>query len=362
MRTRLNANLKYYFFLWLILLATSAFAQGGLHSMVVETINPANHIIDSGIDVNKISFRGLSVVNNHTVWASGTRGVFARSTDGITFTIKQIPGYAHVDFRDIEAFDANRAIVMSSGTPALILRTIDGGLNWKEVYRNNDSAYFLDAMDFWNEQSGIVIGDPIKQHFVVLQTNDSGATWKELSRKNTPTAHEGEAIFAASGTSLTCIGNKGDLFFVTGGKTARFIQGNIQNKKWNDVPLPIQQGNSHQGAFSVIRAWPKVMVVGGDYLADSIEQYNACWAWDTLFFKPNYFKPIKSKHRPYLSSVVFQDYIGFIACGTSGVYVYASEEDEWKKISSTPMHVVKKAKQGNAIYFAGPKGKIGKLG
>jgi photosystem II stability/assembly factor-like uncharacterized protein len=61
---------------------------------------------------------------------------------------------------------------MSSGTPAYIFKTTDGGRSWKEVYKNSDTAYFLDAMDFWDDKRGMhCLGDPINGHFVLLSTN-----------------------------------------------------------------------------------------------------------------------------------------------------------------------------------------------
>ena len=95
------------------------------------------------------SIRGLSVVDDNIAWISGSKGTIAITTDGgKTWDWQQVKGFEKADFRDIEAFSAKEAIIMSSGTPALILKTTDGGQNWKVKYRNTDTAYFFDAMDF----------------------------------------------------------------------------------------------------------------------------------------------------------------------------------------------------------------------
>ena len=39
---------------------------------------------------------------------------------------------------------------------------------------------FLDAMEFWNEQSGIVIGDPIKGRFFITRSFDNGDHWQDI--------------------------------------------------------------------------------------------------------------------------------------------------------------------------------------
>ena len=55
------------------------------------------------------SFRGLSVVNEKIVWASGTDGTVIRTIDyGKTWNVMTVPGAEKLDFRDIEAFDANK--------------------------------------------------------------------------------------------------------------------------------------------------------------------------------------------------------------------------------------------------------------
>jgi len=110
----------------------------------------------------KTSIRGLSVVNDKIIWLSGSNGMIGKSIDsGNTWKWIQVKGFEKTDFRDIEAFDENIAVIMGVDAPAYILRTIDGGKTWKLVYENKTKGMFLDAMEFWNEQSGIVIGDPV---------------------------------------------------------------------------------------------------------------------------------------------------------------------------------------------------------
>jgi len=62
------------------------------------------------------SFRGLSVVNEKVVWASGTGGTVIRTIDGgKTWNVMTVPEAEKLDFRDIEAFDANTAYILSIG-------------------------------------------------------------------------------------------------------------------------------------------------------------------------------------------------------------------------------------------------------
>src|SRR6187399_1519908 len=80
----------------------------------------------------KTSMRGLSVVDDKTVWVSGSKGTVGRSLDGgQTWKWVTVKGFEKTDFRDIEAFDKTSAVIMGIAEPAYILKTIDGGEHWQ---------------------------------------------------------------------------------------------------------------------------------------------------------------------------------------------------------------------------------------
>ncbi len=341
-------NLKLVFVLLGLMIVQNSKAQYN-----IEVLDSNTFTLDDGVVLSKTSFRGLSVVNDNTIWVSGSRGTFARSVDGgKTFTYTQLKGYEKSDFRDIEAFDDKHAVMMSSGTPAYILKTIDGGLTWKEVYKNTDSAYFLDAMDFWDEQHGMIVGDPINGHFVLLETKNGGDTWQELDTTKTPHAMEGEAVFAASGTSLRCWG-KDEFGFVTGGTKSRLLIYSMN--QFAEEKSNIQSGKSYKGAFSFSRQDSfGFVVVGGDYICDSCVNKNSF-----IISAETILNGYKIDVKGYRSCVEILNSKTAISCGTTGTDLYNGKI--WKSISSTPFHLVRKAKKGKAVYFAGPKGKIGRL-
>src|SRR5436190_15594381 len=157
-------------------------------------------ILSSG---TKTSIRGLSVVDDRIIWVSGSNGMVGRSVDsGNTFKWLSVKGFEKTDFRDIEAFDETSAVIMGIAEPAYILRTADGGESWKVVYENKTSGMFLDAMEFWNLHSGIVIGDPIKGKFFIARSFDGGMNWKAMPPGKSPLVDSGEAMFASSGTNV----------------------------------------------------------------------------------------------------------------------------------------------------------------
>jgi photosystem II stability/assembly factor-like uncharacterized protein len=100
------------------------------------------------------SFRGLSVISETIAWASGSSGTFTRTIDGgKTWQTDTIPGVTSLDFRDIQAFDENTAIVISAGRPAKIFKTIDGGKNWDEKYSNVPGFHYSNIPLFQFDQN-----------------------------------------------------------------------------------------------------------------------------------------------------------------------------------------------------------------
>ena len=83
-----------------------------------------------------------------------------------------------MDFRDIEAFDANTAYVLSigEGENSRIYKTTDGGENWKLQFKNTDKKAFFDALAFWDKDTGMAMSDPVDGKYVLIETKDGGKT------------------------------------------------------------------------------------------------------------------------------------------------------------------------------------------
>ena len=110
------------------------------------------------------SFRGLSVVSEKVIWASGTGGTVIKTTDGgMTWTVMKVPGADKLDFRDIDAFSDRVAYALSIGTGAAsrIYKTTDGGGTWALQVANGDPKVFLDAMAFADETLGYAFSDSV---------------------------------------------------------------------------------------------------------------------------------------------------------------------------------------------------------
>ncbi len=82
----------------------------------------------------KARLRGVSVVSDKIAWASGANGTCLRTTDGgATWQTLKVPDAESLDFRDVDAFDANTAYLLSigDGEKSRIYKTTDGGHTWQ---------------------------------------------------------------------------------------------------------------------------------------------------------------------------------------------------------------------------------------
>ena len=306
----------------------------------------------------KTSLRGLSAVNDRIIWVSGNNGTVGRSIDGgKTWKWITVEGFEKSDFRDIEAFDGYTAIIMAIDAPAYILRTVNGGETWKVVFESAVKGMFLDAMEFWNPQSGIVIGDPVNGKFFIARTFDEGRTWRPISFDKLPVADPGEACFASSGTNIRSL-DRDEACFVTGGRKSRLFW------KGEPITLPLLQGTESTGANSIavrdsrkLKGSKYFVVVGGDF-AKNTDQIKNCFI--TKDGGKNWTAPIVPPHG-YRSCVEFISRNQLISCGTSGVDLSLDGGMHWQLISGESFHVCRKAKEGKAVFLAGADGKIGKL-
>jgi photosystem II stability/assembly factor-like uncharacterized protein len=304
------------------------------------------------------SMRGLSVISDQVAWVSGSNGYVAKTVDGgSTWEWMQPKGYEKLDFRDIEAFDAQNAIIVNAGSPAYILLTADGGKNWKEVYKNIDSLIFLDGMDFWNRKEGIIFGDPINNKMQLLKTNDGGLTWQDISGNLKKDLAVGEAGFAASGTTIRTQAD-GKVWIASGGKVSNIYYSANYGKKWKVYACPIIQGESSTGPFSIGFYNSKTgIAVGGNYLKDKENANNVVL---TTNGGKTWFKPIM----PVLGFRSAVEYIKdklWVATGSSGTDYSIDGGQNWINFSTLNFNALQRAKNGNLILLTGNRGQIYQL-
>lgn len=299
------------------------------------------------------SIRGMSVVSDQVVWVSGTEGKVGRSTDGgAQWSWQQVPGCDSCDWRDIAAFSDRKAIVINAGAPAHIYLTNDGGNSWERVYFNDAAGIFLDGMDFVDEREGVIIGDPMGGKFFMLRTKDGGQHWTPVDG---PSAEQGEALFAASGSGIR-MWPDGTVYFATGGTVSRFFV--LGRKATVSYRLPVIQGEASTGVFSLaFYDKRRGIAVGGDYMRDTIRQGNSAL---TVNGGRRWELPVGAPYG-YRSSVVYIDAHRLLATGPRGTDISLNGGKDWRNISSAGYHVAQRALHGQVVYLAGQGGRIAKV-
>ena len=218
-----------------------------------------------------VRLRGVSAVSERVAWASGAGATVLRTVDGGTTWQKLTVTSDDVDFRDVDAVDANTAYILSIGNGPLsrIYKTNDAGKTWELQFKNEDPKAFLDAMSFWDAKHGIAFGDSVDKQFYVLTTADGGRSWSRIPPNNLPPALENEGAFAASGTNIALFG-KSHAWIGTGAAAkSRVLRTADGGRTWQIADTPLASGPS-TGIFSIaFRDATHGVIAGGDYRKES---------------------------------------------------------------------------------------------
>jgi photosystem II stability/assembly factor-like uncharacterized protein len=218
----------------------------------------------SGVTVR---LRGVSAVSERVAWASGADSTVLRTIDGGTTWQKLTVTSDALDFRDVDAVDAQTAYVLSigNGPASRIYKTTDAGKTWTQQFKNEDPKVFLDAMTFWDANNGIAFGDSVNGQFYILTTADGGHSWSRVPQTALPPALENEGAFAASGTNIAVFG-KSHAWIGTGAAAkSRVLHTSDRGRTWQIADTPLASGAS-AGIFSIaFRDAKHGVVAGGDY-------------------------------------------------------------------------------------------------
>jgi photosystem II stability/assembly factor-like uncharacterized protein len=344
--------------------------------------------------------RGIDNVGGGVAWASGTNGTVLRTEDGgyLWQTCTVPPGAEKLDFRGIQAFDANTAIVMSSGTGDLsrLYKTTDGCQTWKLLFTNPDKDGFFDSVYFPREQRlrgehegfGLLLGDPVGGEFAIFEARDDGLSWKRISDYSLKVAGAEYAAFAASNS---CISGFGGATFdiIVGGTAGSFLfrisykghywldDASPLERTWQRESVPMVKGVDSAGAFSVGERvqFPAnnpapdfsdlrlhEVIVGGNYRRPDDTAGTAAFSqtgrtWSSAQTPPH----------GYRSAVAYYSAAKtWITVGPNGTDVSVDDGRNWKAVHpDVSLHEAADADRNwNALslpYVVGPKGRIGKL-
>jgi hypothetical protein len=315
------------------------------------------------------SLRGIHNAGHGVAWASGTQGTVLRTIDdGETWQTCAVPrGAEKLDFRGIQAFDANTAIVMSAGDGDLsrLYKTTDACRTWRLVFANPDKSGFWDALQFDSPAFGMLIGDQVRGHFPAFFSRDAGETWKQFDPTVFAAADKSQSFFAASNSSLLVDATRDQLYMITGGGTTSLfaIGGYFSTMpKFSHRPLNLATGvtaggfslASRRDGFKLI-----LMAVGGDFKAPERRTGTAA------FFTGGKWQAPDTLPNGYRSAVAY--YVpakAWITVGPNGTDISSDDGRNWHALKPRAEESPDVDKNWNALsppFVVGPNGRIGKL-
>ncbi|MEW9548991.1 WD40/YVTN/BNR-like repeat-containing protein [Nonomuraea sp. NPDC050783] len=306
--------------------------------------------------------RGLSPVSRDVAWVSGSEGTVLRTVDGgRTWQDVSPPSTDALQFRDIEAFDARRAVALSigEGTDSRVYRTEDGGRTWAETFRNDEPRAFYDCLAFFDTRHGLAMSDPVDGRFRVLATDDGGRSWRVLPADGMPEALPGEAGFAASGQCLVTAGGRDAWLAGGGGERARVFHSRDRGRTWTVADTPVPAGDPARGVFGLaFRDRHRGLAVGGDYRPGQPSPSAAAITgdggatWRAAAVPPP----------AYRSGVAWLPYApaAAVAVGPSGSDVTWTGGRTWRTFDAGSFDTVACARDG-ACWAAGEQGRVARL-
>jgi photosystem II stability/assembly factor-like uncharacterized protein len=307
-------------------------------------------------------FRGVHAVGNGVAWVSGTNGTVLRTEDGgyLWQTCTIPPGAEKLDFRSVWAWDADTAVVMSSGPgdQSRIYKTTDGCHSWKSISINPDRDGFWDGIQFWDQKHGVLLGDPVDGRFVIEITEDGGNTWDRSSVSGPSVSGTSQAAFAASNSSVAIRNSPRIIYFASGGTGGSKLYSVSPAAKttaagWTAIPIPVASGTGSSGVFSLaLRQSDHGVAVGGDYKKPDEGRGTAAWTADG----GQHWAAAVERPHGYRSAVAWDQMDqAWIAVGTNGTDVSYDNGRTWQPVDHENWNAI------SLPWVVGPSGRIGKL-
>ncbi len=316
--------------------------------------------------------RGIDSVDGTVAWASGTGGTVLRTTDGGThWTRCATPDAdkdgATLDFRGVQAWDAQTAIVMASGPgdKSRLYKTTDGCTTWKLVLKNEDKDGFWDAVRLWTPTDGFLAGDPVDGHpFLSEFTSYNGIESDNSLYKYKAT--KGTAAFAASNSSITLgsfqteNGTAREVWFAIGGADGsrvihyqHFNGGEPERASSSVSEVETFPKTAGGGIFSIhFKNDGHGIAVGGDYTKPNLSAGTAAWSADG----GQHWVASATPPHGYRSAVQWSEPLKlWITAGTNGSDISRDDGKTWQPLDDGNWNAL------SLPFVVGPNGRIGRL-
>ncbi len=286
---------------------------------------------------------------------SDAKCLYIGNSDGFIYRInlkksktKRITIQPIAEIRDMAVTGKKTLVAMQSNDSSVILNLKNKKAQFQSL---SDQAIFFDGMDILPTGTGFLMGDPVDGFFTLYKTTDFGLNWSVISPKLA--AEDGEAGFAASGSTVRCL-NDSTFTFVSGGMKSRFFKTENSGKTWQITTLNYPKSNG-SGPFSLCFINEKeAVIVGGDYTQPNISENTSFYTADGgLTWLPSE-KPTLG----YRSCVIFCEG-NLYACGPTGIDISQDHGKNWETLTlAEGKNYFALHEKNGTIYATIPNGKI----
>ncbi len=334
--------------------------------------------------------RGIDAVDGSVAWASGTGGTVLRTVDGGTHWTRCATPDADkdggtLDFRGVQAWDAQTAIVMASGPgeKSRLYKTTDGCKTWTVLFVNPDAPDgFFDSFFLMREQRtlrqnegfGLLLGDPVAGELSVFETRDGGAAWTKV---HDPSLKIHNGAFAASNQCIARMNATND--FIVGGKSRTDVlrlnysgkywlnDGSPLGREWYESTVPLASGSESSGGFAISSrvqiTYGKThnevvdlrlleVAVGGDYTKPNESKGTAAWSGGGGF----HWTASTTPPHGYRSAVQWSESLkAWITVGTNGSDISRDDGRTWQPLDNGNWNAL------SLPFVVGPQGRIARL-
>jgi photosystem II stability/assembly factor-like uncharacterized protein len=337
------------------------------------------------------SLRGIHNVGGGVAWASGTGGTVLRTEDGgyLWQTCSIPPGAEKLDFRGIQAFDENTAIVMSSGPgdQSRLYKTTDGCQTWKLLFTNPDKDGFWDALRALDRDKFEIAGDSVDHVLVSEKVGHVIPVWQlsegsDIADQFTDNFFElhadpNEGGFAASNSTLVigAVPHRDPIWsyqwLATQTPNHSYVHREAVEQtatcepcrlRFLRVETPMSQDSASAGIFSLFfREDQFGVAVGGDYSKPEATAKTAAFSIDS----GQSWQLTKTPPHGYRSAVAYDaEKKTWITVGPNGTDISTDDGRNWRALTPSSLDEKDADKNWNALslpFVVGPKGRIGKL-
>jgi photosystem II stability/assembly factor-like uncharacterized protein len=259
-----------------------------------------------------------------------------------------------LEFRDIEAFDADHAVILSIGDTTDAFRvyvTSDGGRTWTQTFVNTEPDAFYDCMTFFDSRRGLALSDPVGGKFRIIATDDGGLHWR-VAGGSMPAALPGEFAFAASGQCLVSDHGRRAWFGTGGGAQARVFRSDDGGNSWSVTATPIHSGSS-AGIFALaFQGQQHGFAIGGDYRTPTQAPDALAWTGDG----GSSWQLVHAAPGEYRSGAAWVNGNTAIAVGPTGSDVSTDRGQTWRRFDTGSFDTVDCAR--GACWASGVQGRV----